>query len=159
MGLTNLVHRATARSEQLTRSELEEGVPELLAKVREYHPRVVCFVGKQIVDVFLRVARAKLAWGEPAVVSLPPRVLGFWHAARADGEFPAADAGYGVMPICVEHQGRLTLFFVAPSTSARVTHHLLPGKTRIMAHLPPLVDALAAPSTAGARVVHVPRLA
>ena len=53
LGLTNLAHRPTARSEQLTRMELERGVPELLMKIARYRPRVICFVGKQIADVFL----------------------------------------------------------------------------------------------------------
>jgi thymine-DNA glycosylase len=32
------------------------GVPVLLAKVRQYKPRVVCFVGKQIGEVFCKEA-------------------------------------------------------------------------------------------------------
>ena len=33
-----------------------------------------------------------------------------------------------------------TLFFVTPSTSARVTQHQLPGKVRIMSYIPKLLE-------------------
>ena len=39
------------------------GVPVLLAKVQRYKPRVVCFVGKQIGELFCKEA-AKLTEGE-----------------------------------------------------------------------------------------------
>ena len=127
LGLTNLAHRPTRRSEQLSLSEQLEGVPDLVRKVRRYRPRIVCFVGKQIAQMFLRGLRGHL--GERTTVMLPTGVLGHWTDA-------GPDVGYGVMNACIEHDDRsTTLFFAAPSTSARVTHHQLPDKIRIMRHI------------------------
>lgn len=155
LGLTNLAHRPTARSEQLTRMELERGVPELLMKIARYRPRVICFVGKQIADVFMRVVRASHTSGIVRVPK-PLGVLGFWHKSehrehsdkdRSDGNgdymyIPKVDVGYGVLPICMPHEQTTinTLFFVTPSTSARVTQHQLPGKVRIMSYIPKLLE-------------------
>ncbi|WFD01641.1 thymine-DNA glycosylase [Malassezia obtusa] len=160
LGLTNLAHRPTARSEQLNQAELESGVPELIEKVRTYQPKVVCFVGKQIGQVFLRVLQQK-KWADTHTVPLvvPPSVLGFWFDPKTDDSFPRKDAGYGVLPACVVHGEHVTLFFSTPSTSARVTHHQLPGKVRIMSHLIALLAAFPRVDTEPAhegRLVHVP---
>lgn len=54
------------------------------------------------------------------------------------------DTGYGLLPICVPHARRrgsavdledVTLFFVTPSSSARVTTHFLDDKARILSSL------------------------
>lgn len=54
------------------------------------------------------------------------------------------DSGYGILPICVPHTKRhdemlslddVTLFFVTPSSSARVTTHFLDDKARILSSL------------------------
>src|SRR5690606_14716737 len=44
-GLTNLVPRATARADELTRDELVAGARALEAKVRRLRPRCVAIVG------------------------------------------------------------------------------------------------------------------
>ncbi|KAI0791652.1 uracil-DNA glycosylase-like protein [Irpex lacteus] len=50
-GLTNLVDRPTAESE-LSKAEMNEGVPLLMDKLIKYRPRTLCFLGKGIWDVF-----------------------------------------------------------------------------------------------------------
>lgn len=86
-------------------------------------------MGKQIAQAFLRGLRGHL--GERVRVSLPSGIL-----LAFDKETPPPDAGYGVLDACFEHEdGTVTLFFAAPSTSARVTHHQLPGKIRIMGNV------------------------
>lgn len=62
------------------------------------------------------------------------------------------DTGYGLLPICVAHSSRgreqplriedVTLFFVTPSSSARVTTHFLDDKARILSSLRVLVQHL-----------------
>lgn len=63
------------------------------------------------------------------------------------------DTGYGVLPICVPHSKEgcdtltlddVTLFFVTPSSSARVTTHFLDDKARILKNLRRLVQHLQA---------------
>ncbi|WFD30966.1 thymine-DNA glycosylase [Malassezia sp. CBS 17886] len=145
LGLTNLVHKTTQKSEHLKRSDYEDGVPLLLAKVAFFRPKVVCFIGKGISDVFVRVVGAQYPGlhAHPCRVGIDAGVLGFW-ATRGDPShgFPRADCGYGILPVSYEHlDGSVTLFFTAPSSSGRVTQHQLPGKTRIMRHLLPLLEA------------------
>lgn len=163
LGLTNLAHRPTARSEQLTKSELAAGVPELIEKVRTYQPKVVCFVGKQIGQTFLRELHTMNWIGTESVsLAIPQSVLGFWFDPKHDDAFPRIDAGYGVLPACVVHDHGVTLFFSTPSTSARVTHHQLPGKVRIMSHLVPLFNhfpEVDGAGTQGDRIVQVPCIA
>lgn len=45
IGISNLVHRATARADELDRSELREGAARLADDVVRWHPRVVAVVG------------------------------------------------------------------------------------------------------------------
>jgi TDG/mug DNA glycosylase family protein len=52
IGLTNLVDRATPSLSDLAVQELREGVAALRRKLRRYRPRVVCFNGKRIYEVF-----------------------------------------------------------------------------------------------------------
>lgn len=67
------------------------------------------------------------------------------------------DTGYGILPICVPHTKRhgdtlcldhVTLFFVTPSSSARVTTHFLDDKARILSSLRVLAEHVQAASTA-----------
>src|SRR5207248_825302 len=44
-GITNLVARATAAADELSRDELVKGAAVLTRKVRKYKPRVVAFLG------------------------------------------------------------------------------------------------------------------
>jgi TDG/mug DNA glycosylase family protein len=45
IGISNLVHRATARADELDRAELREGAARLADDVVRWHPRVVAVVG------------------------------------------------------------------------------------------------------------------
>ena len=45
LGITNIVGRATARADQLTRDELRTGAGRVSRKVRERAPRIVAFLG------------------------------------------------------------------------------------------------------------------
>lgn len=52
IGLTNMVPRATHGVADLTLDELRAGARRLRAKLLRFAPRVVCFNGKRIYDVF-----------------------------------------------------------------------------------------------------------
>jgi double-stranded uracil-DNA glycosylase len=45
IGLADLVHRATARADQVPRAEYLRAVPKLLSRLEEAAPRAVCFNG------------------------------------------------------------------------------------------------------------------
>jgi TDG/mug DNA glycosylase family protein len=52
IGLTNLVQRPSRGLHELSRAEMEAGAARLRDKLRRYRPRVVCFNGKAIFEVF-----------------------------------------------------------------------------------------------------------
>ena len=52
IGLTNLVERASRGIADLSRAEMWAGAERLREKLRRYRPRVVCFNGKAIYEVF-----------------------------------------------------------------------------------------------------------
>lgn len=59
LGITNLVARATARADELTREELREGARALARKVAEYRPRWLAVVG---------ITAYRSAFGHPKAV-------------------------------------------------------------------------------------------
>ncbi|TCD64990.1 hypothetical protein EIP91_003356 [Steccherinum ochraceum] len=56
VGLTNLVARPSAEQAELSKADMISGVPVLLHKIATHRPRIVCFVGKGIWDVFVKEA-------------------------------------------------------------------------------------------------------
>jgi len=68
LGITNLVPRATAAADQLTREELRRGRIRLAAKVRRYRPRCVAVLG---------IGAYRTAFDRPrAVIGLQPEAFG-----------------------------------------------------------------------------------
>eukprot|EP01135_Chromosphaera_perkinsii_P011199 Nk52_evm26s2356 gene=Nk52_evmTU26s2356 len=55
IGFTNMVHRTTRGSDELSKKEIQEGVQSLVEKICKYRPHVVCFNGKGIYTVFAQV--------------------------------------------------------------------------------------------------------
>jgi len=66
IGLTNMVPRASASISELTPAELRAGAEVLREKLLRYRPRVVCFNGKRIYEVFS---------GRPCAFGLQPDTL------------------------------------------------------------------------------------
>ncbi|KAI8973458.1 uracil-DNA glycosylase-like protein [Mycotypha africana] len=52
LGFTNLTARTTRRASDLTLKEQQEGIPVLNEKLEKYRPRVACFVGKGIYEIY-----------------------------------------------------------------------------------------------------------
>lgn len=71
-GLTNLVPRPSKSSSDLTLEEMKEGSKQLRAKVLEYKPKIVCFLGKEVYRQY-----AKLKSSEPVLYGLisQPRIV------------------------------------------------------------------------------------
>lgn len=73
-GFTNIVTRPTKEAAEITREEYELGRKELRAKIEQYLPKVVCFVGKGVYDEYSK--QKSVPWGiqaEPVV----PKVVDF----------------------------------------------------------------------------------
>ncbi|PWN48908.1 DNA glycosylase [Violaceomyces palustris] len=214
LGLTNLAPRPTAESGELTGQELKQGVPLLLEKVRKWRPKIVCFVGKGIANVFMatlkseghisskrppevRTSKARSIKVEDAEVkeladdlesgkgnkqeteegkpekpkqnfvevAVPKSMILSWknlddqpmHEATTEVDHQRDSQrekiqSYGLLPVILPHpdgdtgSGKSrrygTLFFVTPSTSARVTTHFVEDKARIMKYLRLLARSL-----------------
>lgn len=67
IGLTNMVERPSPGISDLSLDELRAGAGRLRAKLLRYHPRVVCFNGKKIYEVFA---------GHPVPIGLQPETVG-----------------------------------------------------------------------------------
>lgn len=52
LGLTNLSARTTRKMTDLSLAEQREGIPILNGKIQEYRPRVACFIGKGIYEIY-----------------------------------------------------------------------------------------------------------
>ena len=151
LGLTNLADRPTAESNELTPSELVASVPALLAKIHRWRPRTVCFVGKGIAQSFIKGLTLS---DDTTQMQLPITTLlaDAPKSKRSPGKAPRPTkesvkdySGYGLLPFCYLHDGidqTRTLFFVTPSSSARVTTHFLADKAHILSHLRTLVQFL-----------------
>nr|WP_139364996.1 mismatch-specific DNA-glycosylase [Sutcliffiella halmapala] len=67
-GLTNIVSRPTVGAADITREEYQEGRKELRHKIENFHPKIVCFVGKGVYQEYS--GRRTIDWGvqeEPIV--------------------------------------------------------------------------------------------
>ncbi|KKZ63240.1 TDG/mug DNA glycosylase [[Emmonsia] crescens] len=59
VGNTNIVTRPTRDASQLSRKEMDDGVPVLERKIREKRPEAVCLVGKSIWEAVWRVRKGR----------------------------------------------------------------------------------------------------
>ncbi|WP_264739223.1 mismatch-specific DNA-glycosylase [Cytobacillus firmus] len=60
-GMTNIVPRPTKAADEITKEEYKEGREELIKKIRELKPKIICFVGKGVYQEYS--GRKKLPWG------------------------------------------------------------------------------------------------
>ena len=60
-GLTNIVERPTKEAAEISKEEYAEGAKLLEQKIRQFRPKVVCFVGKGVYQQFSK--RKAVAWG------------------------------------------------------------------------------------------------
>lgn len=100
LGFTNLTARTTRSASDLALSEQRDGIPILNAKFEAFRPRIACFVGKGIYEIYSRKKCKEMG-------------LQSRHSAVKWGD------GKGE-----------TLIFVMPSTSGLVTAYQKPDKIK-----------------------------
>lgn len=61
-GFTNIVPRPTKTAAEISKDEYTAGRSLLIAKIREYKPKVACFVGKGVYEQYS--GRSGMGWGE-----------------------------------------------------------------------------------------------
>lgn len=108
IGFTDLCCRPTVRASELTRSEIREGSARLLAELLEHQPRIACFSGRGIYQLFGRNALgltaadlASRSYGEqperigettPWVIPSSSGLASKWHRERLDWLHQLAEA-------------------------------------------------------------------
>ncbi|GAA6037692.1 hypothetical protein JCM8097_002289 [Rhodosporidiobolus ruineniae] len=136
LGITNLVARPTKEASELTKEELDKGVPVMLRKVARYKPKVVFFVGMKVADTVLAYF-VRLSAPPPPAAPDPPKPLKSKGRAKKP---PASKAAIGWLPFALQHapeeegmEGEKTYFYCLPSTSGRVAAYPLPVKLKLWA--------------------------
>ncbi|KAF9652391.1 DNA glycosylase [Thelephora ganbajun] len=131
LGLTNLIDRPSAEQSELSKEEMQDAAPGLITKIGTYKPVVVCFVGKIIwnhVETYLvRVSKQKGG---------RPRKHPFSYDLQPYRLVYSKDVS--------EEPTRETLFFVVPSTSARVVEYDLKAKVAMFTLLRSRLDEVKA---------------
>ncbi|KAF9474451.1 DNA glycosylase [Pholiota conissans] len=129
IGITNLVERPTAEQSELSRKEQVDGVPRLLDKIAQYRPRIVCFVGLGIADIFRANVTEKKATKTKTDIGLQNYKM--VHSRNSNYAFPVTKSPD------VE-----TLFYVVSSTSGRVVKYQKVDKIQQFKDLRALVEQL-----------------
>ncbi|SMC04249.1 G/U mismatch-specific uracil-DNA glycosylase [Sulfobacillus thermosulfidooxidans DSM 9293] len=64
LGITNIVDRMTPSSTDLSLQEMSQGAQGLAEKIRQFQPKIVCFLGKDIFRAFMGYKRSMpVSWG------------------------------------------------------------------------------------------------
>ncbi len=107
LGITNLVDRATARADELTREELRAGGRALAAKLRVHRPRVLAVLGVTAYRQAFARPRARIGPQPPedAVAEVPVWVLpnpsglnAHWTTRGIAAELRRMCAAHGIAP-------------------------------------------------------------
>ncbi|KAF8162119.1 uracil-DNA glycosylase-like protein [Pholiota molesta] len=131
IGLTNLVPRPTVEQSELSRKEQVEGVPQLLRKITQYQPRVVCFVGLGIADI----VRSKVVNKEKNNKLMADVGLQAYKMVHSPNSNPTA---LTTDPPPVTE----TLFYAVSSTSGRVVRYQKTDKVQQFKNLQMLTEQL-----------------
>ncbi|KAI7898878.1 uracil-DNA glycosylase-like protein [Cokeromyces recurvatus] len=110
LGFTNLTARTTRRASDLSRSEQEMGIPILNHKIATYRPRVACFVGKGIYEIYSGQKCKRMGLQETEV-NLP------WLSGQGE-----------------------TVMYVMPSTSGLVSAYQRPARMKFFQELAQIAE-------------------
>lgn len=85
IGISNLVGRATARADELSRDELREGGADLVARVIALQPSVVALAGITAFRTAFGLPKAQLGHQDPATIEGWPHSVGLWVVPQPSG--------------------------------------------------------------------------
>jgi TDG/mug DNA glycosylase family protein len=85
IGITNIVGRATARADELSRDELRAGGADLVSRVAGLKPRNVAIAGITAFRIAFGLPRAQLGHQDPATVENWPDSVGLWVVPQPSG--------------------------------------------------------------------------
>ncbi|KAJ1918704.1 uracil DNA N-glycosylase Thp1 [Mycoemilia scoparia] len=116
MSICNMVDRPSQTSSDISKKEMQDAVPFLLEKIDIYRPKIVCFVGKGIYEVFVGSKCTKLG--------LQPNAL----------QFPDHEV-FPDLPNSI-------WLFAMPSTSGRTAAYQNPQKLELFCNLKLVYDRI-----------------
>ena len=85
IGITNLVGRATARADELSREELRAGGADLVERIADLRPRVVAISGVTAYRTAFALPKAKLGYQDPVTIDAWPPSVGLWVVPQPSG--------------------------------------------------------------------------
>ncbi|MCI1674929.1 MAG: mismatch-specific DNA-glycosylase [Ancrocorticia sp.] len=85
IGLTNLVGRATARADQLSRNELRSGGAQLIERISGLMPAVVAIAGVTAFRAAYRIPHAQLGKQDTAAIPGWPAAVRLWVVPQPSG--------------------------------------------------------------------------
>jgi len=85
IGITNLIGRATARADELSREELQEAGAELTARVKVLGPGTVAIAGITAFRTAYRLPKAVLGLQDPSQVPGWPEAIPLWVVPQPSG--------------------------------------------------------------------------
>ncbi|HMR48332.1 MAG TPA: mismatch-specific DNA-glycosylase [Arachnia sp.] len=85
IGLTNLVGRATARADELSREELRAGGARLLGRLGDLRPRAVAIAGITAFRTAFSLPKARLGRQDPSTVAGWPPEAALWVVPQPSG--------------------------------------------------------------------------
>ena len=85
IGLTNLVGRATARADELSREELRTGGARLVSRLDDLRPSAVAIAGITAFRTAFSLPKAKLGQQDPAIVEGWPPDVALWVVPQPSG--------------------------------------------------------------------------
>ena len=95
VGITNLVNKATARADELTTTDLEEGAIQLETKVTSVRPRVVVMLGVTAYRIAFRRPRATIGWQSHGLAGADLLVAGNPSGLNAHHTTAGLSAAFG----------------------------------------------------------------
>lgn len=85
IGITNLVGRATARADELTKQELRDSGARLVERVRDLRPRVVAIAGITAYRVAFSDPKARLGQQDTGSIQSWPQTTELWVVPQPSG--------------------------------------------------------------------------
>lgn len=85
IGLTNLVGRATARADQLSKDEIRDGGARLIERLPGLRPRVVAIAGITAFRTAYALPKASLGRQEPGTIPNWPNDVDLWVVPQPSG--------------------------------------------------------------------------
>ncbi|KAJ2890614.1 uracil DNA N-glycosylase Thp1, partial [Coemansia aciculifera] len=129
MSIVNLVQRTTPSTSDLSRKEMRDAVPDLCQKISSNKPKVVCFVGIGIYEIFAATSKP--------TPGLQPMVYDFGSSIDSPTLRPLDSSS------APHSANEFAYLFVMPSTSGRTITYQNPEKLMYFQQLNYIRDCVA----------------